>query len=71
MEELRKDEIEEAAKNIKSGGIVIFPTETVYGIGANALDKNAVKRIFELKERNLSKPISVLVSDFEMIEKIL
>ena len=64
------EKIEEAAKIIKRGGIVIFPTETVYGIGANALNENAVKRIYEIKKRDFSKPISLLVSDFDMIEKV-
>ena len=63
-------EIEEAANIIKNGGIVIFPTETVYGIGANGLDEKAVKRIYEVKKRDYNKPISLLVSDFQMIEKL-
>ena len=58
------------AEIIKNGGIVVFPTETVYGIGTNGLDTNAVEKLFEIKERPLDKPISLLVSDFEMIEKV-
>ena len=56
---------------IKNGGIVVFPTETVYGIGTNGLDKDAVKRLYNIKKRPLNKPISLLVSDFEMIEKVV
>lgn len=55
---------------IKCGGIVVFPTETVYGIGTNGLDRKAVERLYRIKERPLDKPISLLVSDFEMIEKV-
>ena len=55
---------------IKNGGIVVFPTETVYGIGVNGLDRNAVEKLYKIKERPLDKPISLLVSDFEMIEKV-
>ena len=56
---------------IKNGGIVVFPTETVYGIGTNGLDKEAVERLYKIKERPLNKPISLLVSDYEMIEKVV
>lgn len=55
---------------INKGGIVIFPTETVYGIGTNGLDANAVKKLYNIKKRPLNKPISLLVSDFDMINKI-
>ena len=58
------------AEIIKKGGIVVFPTETVYGIGTNGLDKEAIERLYKVKERPLNKPISLLVSDFEMIEKV-
>lgn len=55
---------------IKSGGLVLFPTETVYGLGANGLDENAVKKIFIAKGRNFKNPINLLVSDFKMIDNI-
>ena len=44
--------VQEAAARIKQGGLVAFPTETVYGLGANALDAQAVAKIFELKGRD-------------------
>lgn len=56
---------------IKNGEIVVFPTETVYGIGTNGLNKDAVERLYKIKERALNKPISLLVSDFDMIEKVV
>ena len=59
-----------AAKVIQSGGLVLFPTETVYGLGANCLDENAVKKVFLAKGRNFNNPINLLVSDMEMIEKV-
>ncbi len=58
------------AEIIKKGGIVIFPTETVYGIGTNGLNENSVKKIYEIKKRPINKPISLLVSDIKMIEKL-
>ena len=58
------------ANVIKSGGIVVFPTETVYGIGANGLNENAVKRLYEVKQRPFNKPISLLVNSIDMINEI-
>ena len=62
--------LKEPAEIIRSGGIVIFPTETVYGIGANGLHEKAVDKLYKVKNRPLNKPISLLVSNMEMIEKI-
>lgn len=58
------DKIGEAAKVIKDGGIVAFPTETVYGLGANALDADACKKIFEAKGRPQDNPLIIHVADF-------
>ena len=63
-------DLKKAGQIIKNGGIVIFPTETVYGIGTNGLDEKAVKKLYEIKKRPLNKPISLLVSNMEMVEKI-
>ncbi len=67
---LNYDKLKEPAQIIKNGGIVIFPTETVYGIGTNGLDENAIKKIYEVKQRPLNKPISLLVNNIEMVDKI-
>jgi L-threonylcarbamoyladenylate synthase len=56
------EKIKKAAEIIKSGGIVAFPTETVYGLGANAYDEQAVKKIFELKGRPQDNPLIVHIS---------
>jgi len=56
-------EIRRAAEIIRAGGLVAFPTETVYGLGANALDPQAVARIFEAKGRPATNPLIVHVSD--------
>ena len=69
--EIKKDEIQEAANEIKNGNLVLFPTETVYGIGANALDTEAVKKIFIAKGRAQDNPLIVHVSNMEMVEKIV
>ena len=60
--------LEKAAELIKQGKIVIFPTETVYGIGANGLDAQAVKKLYNVKQRPLNKPITLLVSNMEMVD---
>ena len=62
--------LEKAAELIKQGKIVVFPTETVYGIGANGLNPQAVKKLYEVKQRPLNKPITLLVSNMEMVELV-
>jgi L-threonylcarbamoyladenylate synthase len=56
------EEVEKAAGIIRSGGLVVFPTETVYGLGANALDPAAVQRIYDLKGRPANSPLIVHVA---------
>jgi L-threonylcarbamoyladenylate synthase len=60
-----RDAIREAADVIRSGGLVAFPTETVYGLGANALDPDAVQRIFDAKGRPGFNPLIVHVPDLD------
>ena len=55
-------ELESAAAAIRGGELVVYPTETVYGLGANAVDPEAVERVFEAKGRDRSKPVSMAVS---------
>jgi len=66
-------EIDIAAKKavavLKKGGLIIYPTDTVYGLGANALDKSAVQKIFEIKCRNKSNPVSIAFKNIDAIEK--
>ncbi|MFC4439878.1 MULTISPECIES: L-threonylcarbamoyladenylate synthase [Natrialbaceae] len=54
-------ELERAATAIRSGELVVYPTETVYGLGADALDPAAVERVFEAKGRDRSKPVSLAI----------
>ncbi|MDI9645812.1 MAG: L-threonylcarbamoyladenylate synthase [Archaeoglobales archaeon] len=64
------EEILEAAEYIKQGKLVAFPTETVYGLGADALNEKAVRRIFEVKGRPADNPLIVHVSRIEQIYEI-
>jgi L-threonylcarbamoyladenylate synthase len=63
-------DIARAAELLKSGGTVAFPTETVYGLGANALDAAAVAKIFEAKERPGWDPLIVHVADAAMLDRV-
>ena len=62
--------IAEAANLIKKGELVAFPTETVYGLGANAFDENAVAKIFEAKGRPQDNPLIVHLSSYKDVEKV-
>ncbi|MCZ2155523.1 MAG: L-threonylcarbamoyladenylate synthase, partial [Bryobacterales bacterium] len=57
--------IAEAARILRAGGLVAFPTETVYGLGANALDEEAVSRIYRAKNRPANSPLIVHVATKE------
>ncbi len=58
--------ISEAAATIKAGGLVVYPTETVYGLGADACSDEAVAKVFKAKVRPLESPISIAVNSLEM-----
>jgi L-threonylcarbamoyladenylate synthase len=63
--------IREAAERIRAGELVAFPTETVYGLGANALDAAAVAKIYELKGRPPTSPLIVHVASIEMAQALV
>ena len=69
-EKIDYTKLKEIARTIRQGGIAVFPTETVYGIGTNGLKENSVKRLYEVKQRPLNKPISLLVNGINMINEI-
>ena len=62
--------LEEAGQALRDGKLVVFPTETVYGIGANGLDEIAVKKIYEAKGRNSDNPLILHISDLSMLNDI-
>ncbi|MGB0072329.1 MAG: L-threonylcarbamoyladenylate synthase, partial [Terracidiphilus sp.] len=65
------DAIDRAAIILRGGGLVAFPTETVYGLGANALDREAVERIFVAKQRPSWDPIIVHIAKSEMLKQLV
>ncbi len=71
MDTLCTESVEEAAAVIQRGGLCAFPTETVYGLGANVFDKMAVRKIFEAKGRPPDNPLIVHVANKEQIEQVV
>ncbi|NJD75836.1 MAG: threonylcarbamoyl-AMP synthase [Candidatus Methanoperedens sp.] len=63
-------DIKKAADILRTGGVVVYPTETVYGIGANIFSENALEKVFSIKGRKKDKPISIAVSGFEMMDTL-
>ncbi|WP_409199958.1 L-threonylcarbamoyladenylate synthase [Methanobrevibacter sp. DSM 116169] len=59
--------INEAIEVLANGGIVLYPTDTVYGLGANIFNKEAVRKIYKIKNRSYDKPLSILVQDISTI----
>ena len=66
----QKEKLQTAAQYIKEGKLVLFPTETVYGIGADGLNAEAVKNIFIAKGRKQDNPLILHVSSIEMVSRI-
>jgi L-threonylcarbamoyladenylate synthase len=60
-----------AVAALKRGHVIVFPTETLYGLGADALNQAAVEKVFQLKGRDSHNPIPVLVADQEMLETLV
>ena len=69
-ERLNPDQTNRAAEILRAGGTVAFPTETVYGLGANAFDPTAIAKIFEAKQRPAWDPLIVHVSDRTMLAHV-
>ena len=62
--------IDEAIQVLSDGGVILYPTDTVYGLGANIFNNDAVRRVFEIKQRSFLKPLSVLVSDVRAMDLV-
>ena len=55
---------------LERGGLMVFPTDTFYGLGADGFSRQAIRRIYALKLRDISKPLLVLVSDVDMVQRL-
>lgn len=60
-----------ALEALRRGEVIVFPTETFYGLGANALDPEAVERVVRLKGRHPESPIAVIIADVAMLKEII
>ena len=64
-----REEIENALATIKKGGLILYPTDTVWGIGCDATNPEAVEKVFKLKQRSDQKALICLVNDFKMLNQ--
>lgn len=70
LEDFDEKIINEAIDVLANGGIVLYPTDTIYGLGANIFDNAAVRKVFSIKKRSLLKPLSILISDVNAIDLV-
>ncbi len=71
MKDVKTEDFAVAIAALRRGDVIVYPTETLYGLGADALNAAAVEKIFQLKGRDTANPISVLVADRAMLETIV
>jgi L-threonylcarbamoyladenylate synthase len=64
-----QDDIDRAVEFLKNGDVIAYPTETIYGLGADVLSRKGVKKIYDLKARDYGLPISILVADVAMLRE--
>lgn len=67
---INENELDKVVEIINNDGVIIFPTDTVYGIGCNCYNEKAIKKIFDLKGRDYSKPINVLIGSVKEIDEL-
>ncbi len=66
-----QNDIDRAVEFLKNGEVIVYPTETIYGLGADVLNRKAVKKIYDLKARDYGLPISILVADIAMLREFV
>lgn len=70
--DLSEDEVfTRAAAIVSQGGVIAYPTETIYGLGTDATDEQAIRRIFDIKGRNFNNPISVIIGNHEDVFSLI
>lgn len=70
LQRMEMSKIRTIAEMLRTGGVIVYPTDTFYGLGVNCYIEKAIEKIYRLKKRDHSKPISLMVSDMEMVEKV-
>ncbi len=63
------DKLEDILVTLNKSGVILYPTDTIWGIGCNACDEHAIQKIYDLKKRDISKKFIILVSDMAMLEQ--
>ena len=66
-----EQEIERSYKTLKNGGIILYPTDTTWGIGCDATNKEAVKKIYSLKKRSKNKALIILIAEYTNLYKLI
>ena len=69
LNNITKEQINIIAEYFKRGRVIVYPTDTIYGLGCLATNKKAISKIYEIKQRNKNKPLLILASSFTMIKK--
>jgi L-threonylcarbamoyladenylate synthase len=70
LDNIAIDKIEEIVEILRSDGVIVYPTETFYGLGANGFSAAAIRKVYRLKKREPLKPLSVVISDLSMLSQI-
>ncbi len=65
------EKIKKIARILSSGAVIVYPTETFYALGANCFSRKAIQEIYRLKKRPPSKPLSVVISDMDMLRQVV
>jgi L-threonylcarbamoyladenylate synthase len=65
------DKIDEIVEVLKRNGVIVYPTETFYGLGANGFSAKAIKKVYRLKKRDPIRPLSVVISDISMLDQVV
>lgn len=63
-----QEDIENALKTLQSGGVILYPTDTIWGLGCDATNPNAVEKIYRIKQRIESKSLIILINSFEQLD---
>ena len=71
MSDIIIKEVEKACKVLENGGVIVYPTDTVWGIGCDATNEEAIKKVYKIKQRNSSNPMLCLVNDHLMLKNYL
>ena len=71
MSDIINKEVEKAAKILINGGVIVYPTDTVWGIGCDATNEAAIEKVYKIKQRNSSNPMLCLLSEPSMLKKYL